>query len=43
MLAFIINTLNALKNVNKKSFFNIYIIYAYIKYLIFFYIIILKS
>jgi len=38
MLAFIINTLNILKNANKKSFFNIYIIYAYIKYLIFFFI-----
>jgi len=36
MLAFIINILNALKNASKKSFFNICIIYAYIKYLIFF-------
>jgi len=38
MLAFIINILNILKNINKKFFFNIYIIYVYIKYLIFFYI-----
>jgi len=36
MLAFIINILNILKNANKIFFFNIYIIYAYIKYLIFF-------
>jgi len=36
MLAFIINILNVLKNISKKSFFNIYIICAYIKYLIFF-------
>jgi len=36
MLAFIINVLNILKNIKKKFFFNIYIIYAYIKYLIFF-------
>jgi len=43
MLAFIINILNILKNVNKKFSFNIYIIYVYIKYLIFFYIIVLKS
>jgi len=43
MLAFIINTLNALKNANKFFFFNIYIICAYIKCLIFFYITILKS
>jgi len=43
MLACIINILNILKNIN-KFFFNIYIIYAYIKYLIFFfYITILKS
>jgi len=43
MLAFFINILNILKNASKKSFFNTYIIYAYIKYLIFFYITILKS
>jgi len=36
MLAFIINTLNAIKNINKQFFFNIYIIYAYIKYFFFF-------
>jgi len=36
MLAFIINVLNTLKNASKKSFFNIYIICAYIKCLIFF-------
>jgi len=43
MLAFIINALNALKNASKKFSFNIYIIYAYIKYLIFFYTTILRS
>ena len=36
MLAFTINLLNILKNINKNYFFNIYIIYVYIKYLIFF-------
>jgi len=36
MLAFIINALNILKNISKNLFFNIYIIYAYIKYLNFF-------
>jgi len=36
MLAFIINILNVFKNASKKSFFNIYIIYAYIKYFFFF-------
>jgi len=36
MLTFIINTLNILKNASKYIFFNIYIIYVYIKYLIFF-------
>ena len=35
MLAFVINILNILKNISKKFFLNIYIIYAYIKCLIF--------